>query len=61
MIDVDNLINPIDKKKLDKNSIEYFNEIPDLFINDQNSLTSTQSSSIRHLNFSSFNIFLRFL
>lgn len=54
MIDVDNLINPIDKKKLDKNSIQYFNEIPDLFINDQNSLTSTQSELYNDIKFPNY-------
>ena len=54
MINLENLINPIDKKKIDKNKINYFSEIPDLYIDDQNPLTLKQSEFYNDVKFPNY-------
>ena len=54
MIDTQNLINPINKNKLDKNEIKYFFEIPDLYFDDQNSLTVKQSEFYNDVKFPNY-------
>ena len=43
MIDMNDLINPINLNKLDMNEINFFSGIPDLYFDDQNPLTLKQS------------------
>ena len=50
----DDLINPINKKKIDANNINYFSEIPDLYYDDKNSITSTQSEFYNDVKFPNY-------
>ena len=53
-MNLNDLINPIDKKKLDINNISYFSDIPDLFFDDNNSITSTQSEFYNDVKFPNY-------
>lgn len=49
-----NLINPTTNKKLDKNNINYFSGIPNLYFDDNNSLTSIQSKFYNEVKFPNY-------
>ena len=53
-MNLNDLINPIDKKKLDINNINYFSEIPDLYFDDNNLITSTQSEFYNDVKFPNY-------
>ena len=53
-MNLNNLINPINKKKLDINNISYFSEIPDLYFDDNNTITSTQSEFYNDVKFPNY-------
>ncbi len=53
-MNIENLIDPISKKKLDKNKINYFSEIPDLYFDDQSPLTLKQSEFYNDVKFPNY-------
>ena len=53
-MELDFLVNPINGLKLNQNEIKYFSGIPDLFIDDENPLTSTQSSFYNDVKFPNY-------
>ena len=54
MIDFDNLIHPINLNKIDLREINFFSEIPDLYIDDQNPLTLEQSEFYNNVKFPNY-------
>ncbi len=54
MINKYDLINPIDKKRIDENKINYFSEIPDLYFDDQNPITEKQSEFYNDVKFPNY-------
>ena len=53
-MNLEDLISPIDKKKINTNNISYFSEIPDLYFDDKNSITSTQSEFYNDVKFPNY-------
>lgn len=53
-MNLNDLINPINKKKIDIDNINYFSEIPDLYFDDNNSITSTQSEFYNDVKFPNY-------
>lgn len=53
-MELNSLINPITKEKLDKNNVVFFSGIPDLYFNDKNSLTSIQSDFYNDVKFPNY-------
>jgi hypothetical protein len=54
MIDMNDLINPIDLNKLNISEINFFSEIPDLYFHDQNPLTLKQSEFYNDVKFPNY-------
>ena len=53
-MDLDELVNPINKQKLDRDNIEYFFGIPNLYFGDEKSLTETQSEFYNDVKFPNY-------
>ena len=51
---IDNLVNPLTNEKLSKDIINYFSGIPDLYFDDNNSLTLTQSKFYNDVKFPNY-------
>ena len=54
IMELNNLINPITKEKLDKNDIVFFSGIPDLYFDDKNPITSIQSDFYNDVKFPNY-------
>jgi ubiquinone/menaquinone biosynthesis C-methylase UbiE len=54
MIDINDLIHPINLNKLDMNEINFFSGIPDLYFDDQNPLTLKQSEFYNDVKFPNY-------
>ena len=54
MIDINDLINPINLNKLGMNEINFFSGIPDLYFDDQNPLTLKQSEFYNDVKFPNY-------
>ena len=53
-MNLDDLVNPINKQKLDRDNIEYFFGIPNLYFDDEKPLTATQSEFYNDVKFPNY-------